>query len=401
MARERADRDLMLLVSGNAVSALGNAVYIITVTLLLKELTQSAFALGLFQFVALSPGFLLSPIIGAVVDRVPRLRVIVLADLFRGILMIVAGLLLLFPALRHPWFVLFVALLAGLGHAFFVPAAQALLPAIVPAGRLPRATTLRAAGSQLANLAGNAAGGALYLALGAPLIFVANGVSFVLSALQEQLIRSGRDQPRTNDGRRGALLRSAREGIRVAAADPALRRVIVSQAGLYALSPVLLLALPFVVIDDLGLSESSLGLFFALALSGGIVAFLALRVMAPKRLLALPVVSGSYLLLGAAFLLVTLHVSAASIALVALMSGAAAAAVYLYATTWVQVRSGQNLHGRLFALLEAANSLVAPLAYLISGALLTALGGEQRGLLFVAVAVVALLWGGFCLLRPQ
>ena len=188
-------RDLILLITGNAVSAFGNAVYLITVTLLLKELTDSAFMLGLFQFLALAPGFLLSPLTGVVVDRLSRRSIIIGTDLYRGALMLLAAAALAVPALRSGWFVLTIAFLSGIGHALFVPAVHALLPALVQPAGLQTATALRAAGSQVGNLGGSAAGGALFALLGAPLVLVINGVSFLASAVQEMYIRGGRDRP--------------------------------------------------------------------------------------------------------------------------------------------------------------------------------------------------------------
>ncbi|TVQ21540.1 MAG: MFS transporter, partial [Spirochaetaceae bacterium] len=174
---------------GNAVSTLGNAVYLVAVLLLLKELTESAFVMGLFQFVAIAPGFFLSPVTGALVDRMSRRTVIIVADLFRGVVMIAASGLLLFPATRSAFVVLIAATCIGIGNAFFVPAVQALIPSLVPASKLRWANGVRAGGTQLFNLAGNAVGGLLYVVLGAPLLFLINGASFVLSALQESFIR--------------------------------------------------------------------------------------------------------------------------------------------------------------------------------------------------------------------
>ncbi len=213
--------DLRLLVSGNAVSALGNAVYLIAVTLLLKELTDSVFALGLFQFLSIIPGFLLSPLTGAIIDRASRRAVITIADTFRGLLMIGAGLALAVPALQSVWLILPVSLAAGVGHALFVPAAKALLPAIVPPQRLQRATALRASSSQVANLGGNPAGCLLYTLLGAPVLFVLNGVSFLISAAFEQ--RISRDKSHSDDAESGHDARAA--GGLFAAASAGLREL--------------------------------------------------------------------------------------------------------------------------------------------------------------------------------
>ncbi len=383
-------RDIRLLVGGNTVSALGNAVYLITVTLLLKEITQSALMLGLFQFLALSPGFILSPVTGAIIDRYSRRRMVIVADLYRGMLMIAAGAALTIPSLRTPWLILPVSFLAGIGHALFVPAAHALIPSIASPENLQTATGLRAASSQIANLGGNAAGGALFALLGAPLLFIVNGVTFMLSALQERFIRAGgHGAPHLHNQ---GVMAMARQGLRVTFEDPRLLFLILSQAGLFLVSPVLILALPFIVIDELGLTETAVGLFFAAAIFGGIIAFTLLRTTQTERMLERPLVGLAYLALGAAFTGLSFSIHPITLTLVALISGGAAATVYLFATTWIQVKTETELHGRLFAVLEAASAFVAPISYLIMGALLESLGEQQRWMLFAGVAAAGLLW---------
>ena len=387
--RERSGRDLGLLIGGNAVSSLGNAVYLIAVTLLLKELTGSALMLGLFQFLALAPGFVLSPLTGTLVDRVSRRRVIVLTDVYRGILMILAGLALAVPELRSEWLVLTVAFLAGIGQALFVPAVQAILPSIVPHSRLHRATGLRAASSQIANLSGNAVGGALFVVLGAPVLFIANGLSFLASAVQELFIREGRCTPHAPDE---SILAMARAGLRAVAGDRRLLVLFCSQAGLFLISPVLVIALPFLLIDELGMRERAVGVYFALALAGGVAAFAAMRRYDARAMLTRPLVPLAYLSLSVGFLALGIVAHPLVLAVVAVVSGAAAGCVYLYTTTWIQLRSPPRLHGRVFAVMEAASSAVAPVGYLVAGALLEVLGHDFRWVLFLIVGAVALSW---------
>lgn len=389
----RLRREFRLLVTGNAVSTLGNSVYLIAVTLLLKDLTGSPVVLGAFQFLALLPGFVLSPVTGAIVDRVSRRQVLIVSDLARGMLMLAAGAALTVPTLRTPWLVLPVAFLAGIGHAFFVPAVHAFVPVIVPSPRLHHANGIRAAITQGANLSGNAVGGALYALLGAPLLFVANGVTFLLSAWQETAIR--RDHPRPDripDHPSSGLLSEARTGLRTVIRGRRLRRLVVSQAGLFVVSPVLLIALPFIVLDTLGLSEGVVGVLFAAALGGGILSFLASRALTTERLLQLPLPAIGYGLLGVSFASVVINISVSTLAIAAVATGAAAAMVYLYTVTWVQQTVEPSMHGRLFAAIEAASSLVAPLSYLGAGVVLEFLGPPRWWYAFAGVAVLAAVW---------
>lgn len=382
-------RNLRLLVSGNAVSTFGNSVYLIAATLLLKDLTGSALVLGLFQFLALAPGFLLSPVSGAIIDRYPRTRVVVLSDLYRGILMVASGLLLGVPAVRTWWLILPVSFLSGIGHAFFVPAAQALVPRIVAPERLQAANGTRAGASQLCNMAGNAVGGLLYALLGAPLLFVFNGVTFLLSASRERLI-SADEGDRRADSRR--VLDAAREGLTMVVRRPAMRALFLSQAGLFVVSPVLLLSMPFIVIDELGMAERAVGLFFAAALAGGIAVFAALRNVAASRLVDMPLPMLGYIALALVFGALAISTAPLVLSVAALLIGAAAGLVYLFAVTWIQRTCPEGHHGRLFALLEAGNSLAAPLSYVVVGALLDALGPGGRWRLFVATGLAACVW---------
>lgn len=386
-------RDLALLVGGNTVSAAGNAVYLVAVMLLLKALTESALMIGLFQFLALLPIFLVAPVAGALVDRMSRRRMLILSDLYRGGVMIVAGFLLMLPGLRSQWLVLTTAFLAGVGHALFVPAAQAILPSIVPAARLPRATGLRAASSQIGNLGGNALGGVLFVALGAPMLFIVNGMSFLASAFQESFIRAGR--ARVESARTESLVAMAGRGFATVLRDGRLAMVLGSQAGLFIVSPVLVIALPFLLIDELGFGEAAVGVYFALALFGGILSFAALQARDARAMLDLPLVPLAYLLLASGFLAVAAWPHPLVLAMAAVASGAAAAAVYLFTTTWIQLRVEPALHGRVFAVMEAANAAVAPAGYLIAGASLEMLGADRRWVLFLVVAAASLLWSGY------
>jgi len=386
----------MLLVAGNGVSTFGNAVYLVAIVLFLKEAYGSAFLLGAFQFLALIPGFLLAPVSGALIDRLPRRGVIIGTDLFRGAVMILVGLLFFRPEWRSPAIVLGMALAAGVGHAFFVPAAQALIPEIVPVGDLSRATAFRAGSSQVFNMIGNAVGGVLYVLLGAPVVLLLNGTTFLLSALQETWI----DVPETRrPGPERSLGADAAEAIAVLRQRGDLRRPILSQIGMFLLSPVFLLSLPFLLIDRLGANESVLGYLFALGLAGGIGSFLVLGRVHPDRLLAGRLGPIAYGTFGAVLLGMSIHQSVIALAVAAVVAGAAAGTVYLVATVSVQRRTPSGMHGRLFAVMEAGSAGAAPAAYLLTGVVLDLLGPTRGDVLYLVTGIAAVAWAGYLAFR--
>jgi MFS family permease len=386
--------NLTLLVTGNGISSLGNAVYLVAAVLYLKEITDSALLLGLFQFMALIPGFILSPLSGSLIDRWSRRNVLIVTDTLRGVLMITAGFLLVGGFGHPPVVLLTLSFAAGLGHAFFVPAAQALIPEIVPPSHLSTANALRTGGSQIFNMTGNAVGGLLFVILGAPIVLVLNGVTFLASAVQELWItvprpqRDGRSARLTTD----TLRRDVATVVRYLRDAPVIRGRIIAQAGMFLLSPVFLLTLPFVLIDEVGAGEEVLGYIFAASLAGGITVFVALSRLSTDRLVALPVAAVAYAVFGLVFTVLAVARSLPVLAVAAVLAGGAAAAVYLSATVRIQHTAPPKLHGRLFAVMEAAAAGVAPFAYLATGWALDRLGTDRISALFVAAALPALLW---------
>ncbi|MFW6214817.1 MAG: MFS transporter [Alkalispirochaetaceae bacterium] len=379
-------RNLHLLVLGNAVSTFGSSVYLIVVVLLLKDLTESGVLLGLYQFLALVPAALLMPLTGPLVDRLPRKGLIVAADLLRGGATLLLAAAWLSAPLQTPWIILLVALLLGVGNAIFVPAAQALIPELVDDQALEGANALRATTNQLSNLAGNAVGGVAYALVSAPLIFLLNGISFILSALEELAIKlpdQGREQPEHD-----TVLASALEGVRLVAGETKLRLGFLSQVALFAISPPVVLSLPFLVEDRLGEPEWLVGVLFASMLAGAILAFLGLSRFHRGSRSLLP---RAYGILSVALLSVAVLPGLPTIFLASIVAGAAAGAVYIEVATTVQRRFPRSHHGRLFAVIEAGNAVIAPVAYLASGTLIDLIAPRVE-LLYLIPALPALLW---------
>lgn len=383
-------KNLSLLVFGNAVSSFGNAVYLVAMILFLKEITESPLVLGVFQFLALIPGFLLSPISGALIDRWNRKTILIVADAVRGVAMIGVGVMVFGPWNRSILPILMLSGIAGLGHAFFVPAVQTLIPEIVPSRSLAQANSMRAGGSQILNMTGNALGGVLYALIGAPLVLILNGVTFLASALQEGAIRvptsPRRVPPVTSIGR------NAVEAFRFLRTDREIRIGIVSQGGMFLLSPVLLLSLPFILIDHIGTSERMLGIVFAISLAGGILAFVLLSRRSIDLVLTAPIQFLAYGAFGSVFFVIALAPVLWVIWIGAFVVGAAAAGVYLTITTRIQQTAPATMHGRLFTMMEAVSAGIAPIAYLAAGWALESSGIQNFAVLFFCAGGIALAW---------
>jgi MFS family permease len=132
---------------------------------------------GLAQFL---PAVFLTLPAGHTADRFDRRRVVLLCHLAFGVC---AALLaaLAFQRVSTPLPIFVVLLLLGTARAFNAPAAQALMPSLVPAGDFQNAVAWNSSSFQVASVAGPALGGVLYALLGNPelVYLVAMGMAVV------------------------------------------------------------------------------------------------------------------------------------------------------------------------------------------------------------------------------
>lgn len=424
MTQQRQDsvgRNFALLLAGNLVSILGSSVYLIVVILYLKDATESAAMLGFYNFVALLPTVLLGPFAGAIIDRWSCRAALIVSDGARGVLMLLLAAIALVPGGIRIWHILLITAMSGMSHAFFQPAVLAIIPQIVPDAALKQANALRTGSTQIGNLVGNAVGGVVYALVGFVPVLVVNGLSFIVSAVQESWIRlpqgsaatrsaspvaPHRETPdtiTTSDSERGRLRESLRtvlaesiSGLRYILRRRGLRALLFSNAAVFLLSPPLVLVLPFVVEDVLALSPVYVGIYFAAMLAGGITAYtvwglVPLAGRGDRRLLI-----GSFFVLALSMGLAGVVLNAWILAVSVTMAGACIATINLVIVTTVQRRVPGSRRARTFGLLESGAALSVPFAYLLAGVVVELLLRNVR-LVFAASAIVVVVTGALVL----
>jgi DHA3 family macrolide efflux protein-like MFS transporter len=75
-----------------------------------------------------------------------------------------------------------VGVVIGICGAFFTPAVSSVIPDITGKSKVVQANSVFSMLQARGNIAGNSAGSVLFQALGAPLLFLFNGLSYLFSA---------------------------------------------------------------------------------------------------------------------------------------------------------------------------------------------------------------------------
>ncbi|MFE9691236.1 MFS transporter [Micromonospora sp. NPDC005806] len=182
-------RNFLLLWSGQTVSEVGTRISGVAVPLLAADvLDASVFQVSLLTVLAWLPYLIFSLPAGILADRVDQRRLMIGCDLGRAALLLSVPVVALVGHLTLTFLYAVVGLCGVLTVAFTV-AYRSLLPALVPVGDLTSANARLEVSENLAQLAGPSAGGMLVGLLGAARTFVADGLSFVASALTLFLVR--------------------------------------------------------------------------------------------------------------------------------------------------------------------------------------------------------------------
>jgi MFS family permease len=258
-------RDFRLLWTGMCVSLLGDGVFLVAMAWQVYALSNAPAALALVGVAMTVPTIVFLLLGGVVSDRRDRRRIMLAADLARGVAVGLMALLSLTGALEL-WHVVALVAVYGAGQAFFSPAFDAIVPDVLPADELAQANSLDQFVRPIAlRLAGPAVGGVLISALGAGSAFALDAVTFAVSAGALLVMTPrAREAPAESD----TVLGDIGAGLRYIRAHVWLWGTFASAAIAYLLfmGPAEVL-LPYIVKNDLHASAADLGIVFA---AGGV-----------------------------------------------------------------------------------------------------------------------------------
>jgi DHA3 family macrolide efflux protein-like MFS transporter len=367
------NRNFFLLFQGQSVSNLGMQAFTVAMVFWIKHATDSATLMGVILMVSSLPAVLLGPVAGAFADRYSRRAIIVLSDLVRGLAVLaLAVFMFIAPGATGaiiPW--LFgVSVVSAIISAFFSPAVSAAIPDLVPKEKITAANSLGRISYQIAMFLGQGMGGTLFRVVGAPGLFLLNGITYLFSGISELFIRIPqpiREKTASTREQINIFRRDLVEGFRYVWNQEGLRQTVLLSCLLTFFSTPVLILLPFFVENTLGVTPDWYGFLLASYGLGSMLGFLvagALGLSSRQRglwMIAFIIVdAAAYGLLGLAGTPVVAVVIAA-------VGGLTEAFVMVHITTLVQIATPTLMRGRVFGLLGSLSGSLAPIAMGLSG----------------------------------
>jgi MFS family permease len=229
-------RNFAVLWSASLVSNVGTWMQTVAVGALVISRTGQASWAVLVAAGAFLPTGLLSPVGGALADRLPRRPVIAAGNLAEGLVALIIAILVA-RGQAAPYLLLTLVTLQGAVAALIGPFSQAILPDLVPRPEFLAASSLNSAQWNAGRIVGPALAGATVAVFGYAASFTANAVSFLAVVLALAFVRLA-----PPPGTRAGLLTSIRDGVRATWAQPSCRAATIS------ITVVALLASPFIAL---------------------------------------------------------------------------------------------------------------------------------------------------------
>ena len=392
-------RDFTILWLGLVQSYIGDAFLAIGLMWLVLDMTGSPTAAATLVALGGLPK-LLGPLAGVLVDRSSKRKLMIGADLVRGVILIAIYILRVMQLLQV-WHLYALVILLGAMSIVYGPSLRVLLPNLVANESLPAANSLLQGSLQLAMVLGTSLAGIVLAMFGTPIALLVDGISFLLASVVIWFVHFPPQLLQTAKLEFGHVFKDMLDGLRfiVNTQEVLLLTVLAFFLNL-VLSPINII-LPFYSEKVLGSGVEGFG-FLASAISIGLLMGNLLAGTIGDRIpYARTILLG---LLGMTAVLASL--SMISLLWPALILTAAlgmmAPVIQVPAITRLQRTIPPGLQGRVFATWEALVTLSIPIAAGVVGQALVTMpvpvifGGAAIGTL-----LVTLLWSLVALRRSR
>ena len=379
------------------ISGCGDWFYSVAIYSLLLELTGRAETVAWAAILQILPMMLLGPVAGAFNDRLSRRKVMLVSDLVR------ACLVLCMLAIRREdqiW-LLYTLLALEIGNAaFFEAGRNAILPSLVKRVNLPVANALGSTTWSLTVTLGSALGGFAVAYLGRGFVFVANSISFLVSAWFVYRVRAFERHlagSRKMSWLDAASFRPIVEGFAYMVRDWRLLTLLTLKFGLGIMGARVVLT-TILGSGDFRVGESAalgMAMLFAFQGSGSILGPLVVghRFSRSQPTMRVAVLVG-YLAAGTGYMLFSQmeHVPAAGLCLVLAHGGGAL--VWVFSTTLLHFNVDNRYLGRVFAADMGLFMGTASVSTYVMGQILDAGVAARTGALGLGIAMLgpAVVW---------
>jgi MFS family permease len=252
---------------GMTIARIAGSMVSVAVILFSLELYGSPAITGLVTFASIFPGTVLSPIMGALLDRHGRTRLVILDYLVGGASLVLIGALDV-AGLLPAWVLIAIVAISSITGPLSNAGLRSLFPVIVPRHLWERANAVDSNAFVVAQLLGPPLAGVFVQAVGGDLGLVLIGVLFAIAAV----VTVGIPDPAMETQSTGRLMVDAWHGLVYTWRNATLRGLAICMSTLRLGSGVQAIVVPVILLERLHTGPAVVGLAWGVSAVAGLVA---------------------------------------------------------------------------------------------------------------------------------
>lgn len=378
----------LILWQGQLVSTMGDAIYSIALGFWVLSVTGSTALMGTLMAASTLPGVLVSPFAGVLIDRCNRKRIFILMDMLRAVCIILLAVAA-YRGFLAIWMVFAAGILLSVCGAVFGPGIQATVPDMVPKSKITNASSIFSVVGVGANMVGGVAGGALFQALGAPALFLFDGLSFLFSGATLPFVKI----PKNSVKEKPHFFKDMAEGFKFIWNQKGLRMILLVAALINFFANIgIVLFLPlFQSIPSLGAQKY--GIAMACFLAGATAGFVCFSIVSIKAMNKLPLFVASNIIFNICMIVGINQASFPVMLIFLVLTGFFNSVVNVILMSTVQASTPQEVRGKVMSFMTMLTQGLTPFAM--------ALGGVLGGILPIRFVISAAFAAVFFITVPS
>jgi MFS family permease len=259
--------------AGQTVSAIGDQMTGLALPVLaITMLHASEWQIGMMNAAGMSMFLLIGLPAGAWVDRWLKRRVMIFADLVRALVLLSVPVAWWAGVLDVTYLIVGAAIISA-ANVFFDVAYQSVLPIMLPKDQLSKANSALETTKQTSMLVGPAVIGFLLTIVKAPILMVADSISYFVSLFSIGLIKMDESTIAKKD--RGRLRDEIAEGVKFVTKHPIIGRITASTATFNFFNSGVNTLVPILVLRNMDVSPALFGLVFSIGAGAALVGALS------------------------------------------------------------------------------------------------------------------------------
>lgn len=377
-----------ILWQGQLVSTIGDAVYSIALGFWVLAVTGSTALMGTLMAASTLPGVLISPFAGVLIDRCNKKRLFIIMDAARGVCILLLATAA-YGGMLAVWMVFAAGIILSMCGAVFSPGVQSIVPDLVPKSKIANANSVFSVVLAGSNMLGSVAGGFLFQTLGAPLLFLFDGLSFLFSGASLPFVKI----PKNIQKEKSHFFQDMADGFRYMWQQTGLRMILILAALINFFSFIgIVLFLPlFQTTPSLGAGKYGLGMGCFMA--GAMIGFLFLSVVSvrPANKMKLYIVSN--IIFDLSIITAINQPNFIVMLLFLILTGFFNSVVNVLLISTVQASTPQDVRGKVMSFMNMTTQGLTPFAM--------ALGGVLGGLFPIRMVISAAFLAVFLFTVPS